>query len=184
MTDDESEEEQVLVSNTGKKAKGNATVNNSVSAIRIRTGSSADGYVIHSVAMELAEALGEPSGLKVSLWSNHKPGGRDRPKVEMLAFSNPPTIEARLTEFTAPTNSTLEPDTSYWIMIERTGDSAIKFRETASDSQDDISKTGWDIGSLRFHRPLSVNGPWNNRRVSNDRDQLRLRVIGYGLGEE
>ena len=184
VTDDESEEEQVLVSNTGKKAKGNATVNNSVSAIRIRTGSSADGYVIHSVAMELAEALGKPSGLKVSLWSNHKPGGRDRPKVEMLAFSNPPTIEARLTEFTAQTNSTLEPDTSYWIMIERTGDSAIKFRETASDSQDDISKTGWDIGSLRFHRPLSVNGPWNNRRVSNDRDQLRLRVIGYGLGEE
>ena len=179
ITDDDTEPETVLVSNIGQAVKGNATVNHSDSAIRIYTGANSEGYVIHSVALEFAEALADPSGVKVSLWSNHRPGRWDRPKAEVFAFTNPSSIEARLTEFTVPEDTAVEADTSYWIMIERTGDTAIRFAETASDSQDSISEPGWNIGSLRFHRPRNMNGRWTNNKVKNDNDQLMLRVIGY-----
>ena len=155
------------------------TVNNGDSAIRVSTGANSEGYVIHSVALEFAEALEDPSGVKVSLWSNHRPGRWDRPKTEIFAFTNPPSIEARLTEFTAPADTVVEADTSYWIMIERTGNTAIRFAKTASDSEDSISEAGWNIGSLRFHRPRNMNGRWTNNKVKNDNDQLMLRVIGY-----
>ncbi len=179
VTDVEAEAEKVLVSNTGKTVRGKATVNNSDSAVRIYTGSNSEGYVIHSVALAMAEALEDPSGLKVSLWSNHRPGRWDRPKEEIFAFTNPPSIEARLTEFTAPSDSILDPSTAYWVMIERTGDYPIKFLDTRSDAEDSISEPDWNIGSLRFHRPRHINGEWAYRRVDDDKDQLMLRVIGF-----
>ena len=73
----------------------------------------------------------------------------------------------------------MEPDTSYYIMIERVGDTAIKFLETRLDSQDSISEQDWDIGELRFYRPSSMEEPWTNRKVGNDQEQLKLRVVGY-----
>ena len=73
----------------------------------------------------------------------------------------------------------MEPDTSYYIMIERVGDTAIKFLDTRLDSQDSISEQDWDIGALRFYRPSSMEGPWTNRKVGNDHEQLKLRVVGY-----
>ena len=179
VTDDNTEAERVLVSNTGGRNSGSATVNNSDSALRIETGSNEGGYVIHSVALRFWEALQDPSGVRVSLRSSHKPGRHTRPKDEIFSFSNPASIDARLTEFTAPPDTVLEPDTSYWLVIERTGDTPVKFLETASNSEDSISAADWDIGTLRFHRTNSLNGPWGNSKVGSDQEQLKLRVIGY-----
>ena len=179
VTDDDTEADSVLVSNTGKTVKGNAKVENSDSALRIYTGPNSDGYVIHSVAFGIAEALEDPSGIKVSLWSNHKPGKYARPKKEIFAFTNPSSINARLTEFTAPPDTVLEPDTSYWLMVERTGDTPIKLLDTASDSLDSISVPGWYIGGLRFYRPRNINGQWGYSKVKSNSDQFMLRVIGY-----
>ena len=184
ITDDETESEGVLVSNSVQTVKGNAAVDKRDSAVRIQTGANPEGYVIHSVALLFAEALEDASGVKVSLWSNHKPGKWARPKSEIFAFANPSSIEARLNEFTAPDETFLDPDTSYWVMIERAGDTAIKLLETASDSQDPVSKAGWDIGNLRLHRPRSVSGQWGYSRVDDDKDQLMLRVIGYERSSE
>ena len=169
----------MLVSNIGQAVRGQATVNNSDSAVRIRTGPNPDGYVIHSVALEFAERLEDPSGVRISLWSNHKPGRWQRPQAEIFAFANPSSIEAGLTEFTAPNDTVLDSDATYWLMIERTGDTRIRFSDTRSDAQDSISAAGWDIGAQRFYRPRNVSGEWTNRRVDDDRDQLMLRVIGY-----
>ena len=179
VTDDDTEADRVLVSNTGRRDSGSDKVENSDSAVRIRTGSNDGGYVIHSVDLRFWEALEDPSGVRVSLWSSHKPGQHSRPNAEFFAFVNPSNIEARLTEFTAPPDTVLEPDTDYYLMIERTGDTATKFLETGSDSQDSISEADWDIGGLRFHRPRNMSGPWSNRKVGSDREQLKLRVIGH-----
>ena len=184
VTDEDTEAEKVLVSNSGKRNSGNATVNESDSAIRIHTGSNSEGYLIHSVALKFQEALEDPTGVRVSWWSSHKPGRHNRPNSEIFAFTNPASIKARLTEFTAPEDTVLEPDTSYYIMIERVGDTAIKFLETRLDSQDSISEQDWDIGALRFYRPSSMEGPWTNRKVGNDHEQLKLRVVGYERGGE
>ena len=179
ITDDETEPEAVLVSNIGQTVKGTATVNSADSALRIRTGPNSEGYVIHSVALEFAEALANPSGVIISLWSNHRPGRWNRPKAEIFAFANPSSIGATLAEFTAPTDSVLDADRYYWLMIERTGDTAIRFSETRSDAQDSIPAAGWDIGDQRFYRPRDINGQWGYNRVDHDKDQLMLRVIGY-----
>ena len=184
VTDNESEAERVLVSNTGNRNAGGATVNNSDSALRIHTGSNSDGYVIQGVALRFREALEDPTGVRVSWWSSHKPGQYERPNSEIFAFANPASIEARLTEFPAPPNKVLEPDTDHWIMIERTGDTAVEFLETGVNSEDLISATNWDIGDRRFHRTRNMNGPWTNRKVKSDRDQLKLRVIGYEASSE
>ena len=82
-------------------------------------------------------------------------------------------------KFEAPAGTVLEPDTSYWIMVKRTGNSALKFEKTASDSQDSLSVPGRDIGALRFYRPNRWSGPWSNSSVRSEADQLMLRVIGY-----
>ena len=121
VTDDDEEAEKVMASNTGKTVKGTAKVDKSDSAIRIQTGSNSEGYLIYSVALRFSEALEDPAGVRVSLWSNHKPGKYGRPKAEIFAFTNPSSIESRLTEFTAPADTVLDPDASYWIMIEKTG---------------------------------------------------------------
>ncbi len=184
VTDNESEAERVLVSNTGNRNAGGATVNNSDSALRIHTGSNSDGYVIQGVALRFREALEDPTGVRVSWWSSHKPGQYERPNSEIFAFANPASIEARLTEFPAPPNRVLEPDSDYWIMIERTGDTAVEFLETGANSEDSISAANWDIGDRRFYRTRNMNGPWTNRKVKSDRDQLKLRVIGYEASSE
>ena len=184
VTNDETESETVLVSNTGQSVKGHLKVDKSDWAVRIYTGPSPDGYVIHGVALALAESLEDPSDLKVSLWSNHKPGRYHRPKQEIFAFTNPSSIEARLTEFTAPPDSVLEPETSYWVMIERTGEASIMFLDTASDSQDSFSELGWDIGANRLYRPRNRTGQWGYQRVKGDKDQFLLRVIGYARNGE
>ena len=119
VTDDDTEAEKVLVSNSGKRNSGAAKVKNSDSAIRIHTGSNSEGYTIHSVALRLHKALEDSTGVRVSWWSSHQPGEHNRPNSEIFAFTNPASIEARLTEFTAPADTVLEPDTSYYIMIER-----------------------------------------------------------------
>ena len=64
-------------------------------------------------------------------------------------------------------------------MIERVGDTEILFAETRLDSQDSISEQDWDIGGLRFRRPRNVDGPWTDRKVGYDQEQLKLRVVGY-----
>ncbi len=184
VTDDDAEAERVLVSNTGKRNDGNATVKNSDHAIRIHTGRNSEGYVIHGLALKFQEALADPNGVRVSLWSSHVPGRYSRPNAQIFAFINPTSIEARLTEFTAPPDTVLEPDASYWIVIERTGGTALKFLETRSDSEDSISEADWDIGSLKFHRPRNMNGPWTDWKVKSERDQLKVRVIGYERGNE
>ena len=179
VIDDETEVERVLVSNTGQGYSGSTKVNNSDSAVRIRTGPNSQGYTIHSLALEFSESLADPTGVKVSSWSSHTPNRYERPKNEIFAFTNPSSIQARLTEFTAPPDTVLEPDTSYWIMVERTGDEAIKLLKTRSNSEDAFSAAGWSIGAHRFHRPRNINGQWTNRRVDHDPNQLMLRVIGY-----
>lgn len=179
ITDDDTEPETVLVSNIGQAVKGKARVNSADSAIRIHTGTNPEGYVIHSVALEFAEALEDPAGVRISLWSNHVPRGWARPKEQIFAFVNPSSIRAGLTEFTAPAGSLLDPGTSYWLMIERTGSAAIRFLETRSDAEDSISEPAWNIGALRFYRPRYMNGQWTNHRVDDDKEQLMLRVIGY-----
>ena len=184
ITDDRREPETVLVSNIGQTVRGKARVKTADSAVRIRTGPNPEGYVIHSVALEFAEQLEDPSGVKVSLWSNHKPGRWDRPKSEIFAFANPSSIEARLTEFTAPADSELDPGKKYWLMIERTGNTAIWFSETRSDAADSISVAGWNIGLQRFHRPRHLNGSWGYNKVNKDEDQLMIRVIGYERSDD
>ena len=184
VTDDDTELETVLVSNTGRRNDGSATVNNSDSALRIPTGGNPDGYVIQSVALRFWEALENPTGVRVSLWSSHTPRENARPNSEVFAFTNPSGIGARLTEFTAPPETVLEADTSYWIMIERTGETAVKFLETRAESEDSISAAGWVIGSLRFYRPRNMDGHWTNRKVKSDGDQLKLRVIGYPVNAD
>ena len=179
VTDDDTEAETVLVSNTGQRVKDNTKVQNSDSALRFDTGSNEGGYALHSVALSFAESLTDPSSVRVSLWSMRTVGSNlERPNVEIFAFANPAIIEASLTEFSAPQDTVLEADTTYYIHIERAGDVPLMFNETASDSEDEFSAAGWRIGTIRLHRPRHLNGPWG-RSAKNDRDQILFRVVGY-----
>ena len=184
VTDDDTEAERVLVSNTGQAVKGNATVNSSDSALRFDTGPSKNGYALHSVALSFAEPLVDPASARVSLRSMRTVGSRlERPNVELFAFTNPSRIDARLTEFTAPQDTVLEADTTYYVHIERVGDVPLKFKETGSDSKDEFSAAGWRMGTIRLHRPRHLNGPWG-RSADFDRDQVLFRVIGSGRSSE
>lgn len=179
VTNDDSESERVLVSNTGKRAKSRATVNNSDSALRIITGSHPEGYVLHSVAMRFSGAPSNSSDVRVSLWSKGTvESSIPSPEAELFSFTNPSAIRAGLAEFTAPRGTVLDPLTGYYIVIENVGDTPIKLWETGADGEDAISEAGWGIGNIRLFRPKDLTGRWN-RRVDSEGDQILLRIIGY-----
>ena len=155
---------ELQVKNTGqtKVAEGDiySLTTRTKAAQAFRTGKDEDGYTLVSIAFTFAgvdEYFTAKSDVTATLHTRHTnflPGQR------LCTLNDPPWIEANNpSTFTAPANCpTLQPDTAYVFVVERTGNAAGEIKIHGTPSQDvdvlveGVANPGWNIfsSSARF----------------------------------
>ena len=72
--------------------------------------------------------------------------------------------------FATSDQTTMQPNTTYWLHAASTGTTPIGIQNTDSDDEDDESYANWQIGNLRYGR--RVGHPWTQRTSGNTRMEI------------
>ena len=103
-----------FVSNTGQIPEADAS--NNLLAQSFRTGANTDGYTVSDVHIRLAEAVDKNTRVKIRKDNSGEPAMGNGDLVATL--TNPSGLtENSLNTFTAPADTTLDPNTRYWITV-------------------------------------------------------------------
>ena len=140
----------VLVSNLGQTAYHTAehVIDGLSRAQRFDTGSSAAGYDLTSVEVEVASIPDIPADVVARIYSVARSGS---PGVEVFRLANPATFSVGANVFTAPSGATLSADTGYFVVVAYGGTDTTDFtlNLTSSDDEDSGGATGWTIDDVR-----------------------------------
>ena len=120
-----------------------------------RTGKDEYGYTLASIAFTFTGVDALHAAMKDVTATLHTQGGDFLPGRLLCTLNNPTWIEANNpSTFTAPADCpTLQPDTVYYFVVERTGNAAGGIKIHGTPSQDeDFANPGWNIlgSSARF----------------------------------
>ena len=162
-----------LVGNTGQSASATAVIDEQY-AMGFRLGNHGQGYEISSVLIDLAAV---PSSLSVSLWVGTPKGTvyNGVAAYKLFDFTNPPSFEVGLNEFTAPAGAFAYQNVEHFIVLSGFG-SSLSINETTSDAEDAGGETGAILFDKAHLRALHATGRWSGSpgRAS----VLRLAVEG------
>ena len=147
-----------LVSNTGETVGSQVT---SIAAQPFTTGSAA---VLASVDIRLGPIAGVgPPRVRILQDDSGSPG------AELVTLVNPSSIvNAAVNNFTAPANTTLLADTTYYVELSRRQTTSLGvvtyepgrgYRVTGSDEQTGL--TNWNIGDSRYYKETSGATSWS-----------------------
>ena len=92
-----------------------------------------------------------------------------------LTTSTAITNSWNLVTFATSDQTTLRPNTTYWLHAASTGTIQIAIQNTDSNDEDDESYANWQIGNLRYGR--RVGQPWTQRTTGNTRMQINGHAI-------
>ena len=121
------------------------------------TGANPDGYTISNVQIML-HASSNPSALTSAKIREYN--ASDEPGDLVATLTNPGTLVSdSLNTFTAPAGTTLDANTTYFIMLNEGISSSNKVIFATSFSDDQTGEPGWSIGDSRLNR-LSSTGDW------------------------
>ena len=160
--------EETLVSNTGKTTESlQVEVANVSSAARrpiaqgFTTGSAVGGYTLSKVVVKMGNVL-SGAEVQVSIYTANESGN---PGTSVYTLTNPASFIAGSNTFTAPSNSTLDEETDYFVVFEN-GSTQLShkyfLRATADTGEDDGAASGWSISNGRikkFDDWTAVNDP-------------------------
>ena len=136
------------------------------------TGSTADAYEFTGVKVEFATVPSASATVTAFIAD-----GRGATDDVVVNLTNPPTWST-VSTFAAPDDTTLDPGTTYYLIIEAT-DGILA--STASDNVDSGGVSGWSIADSRFNRAMvsdsGLGGAW--RQSSNS---LKISVEGDHKG--
>jgi hypothetical protein len=123
--------------------------NNSWLAAIFITGNNADGYMLNSVALGMADATGNPSGFTVMVYaqSGNPAGAFPGSSLGTLDGSLNPVINGTYT-YDAPSNPTLSPSTDYFIVLTAgtmVANGAYEWSKAGTYSYN--PSDGWGVGS-------------------------------------
>ena len=163
---------EVLVSNLGQPAVNKHDILNfrNDQGQGFTTGSNSFGYSLESVEVKFNTA---PSGLSVKLAT-----GLPTATTVVATLSNPSSLTAGDLTFTAPANTTLSANTTYFVVVEA---SSGNIRPSNSHDEDSGAAAGWSIGNVLFWRKASSTGSWSSQHSSYP---MRIRVNGADLALE
>ena len=159
--------ETSLVSNTAEtrvNAGSNAYFGQSFT-----TGANSGGYTITEVSVRVyLVPVGSSTAVKI-----RENGSDNLPGNEVATLNNPTTLtDNTLHVFTAPTNTTLNASTTYWISVnDGAGSNRVNYDSTTSDAQ--AGETGWTIGDSSIWRAAETSD-WSTQNAS-----LVVEVKGY-----
>ncbi|MDE2979572.1 MAG: cadherin-like beta sandwich domain-containing protein, partial [Gemmatimonadota bacterium] len=156
-----------LVSNTGQPELVGAT--STLHAQPFTTGSNPGGYVLTSVGVNFASTT---DGHVRILSHDSGPG------TVVATLTGPATNTAGIRTFTAPANTTLAADTTYYVEVEGASRGAVSLIRTGSAAEDSVRAEGWSIGDARYWR-LSINDSWT--LTTSDRLMIEIKgTLGSG----
>ncbi len=178
----------VLVSNTGQTARADlVTASGRVSyAQSFTTGSHVDGYFLTSVDVGLKAGTGVT--VTVSLWASSRArlasdfGFAEFPGFALTTLTAPASIDddsSTLERFSI-NDVLLLPDTTYWIVVEKTGGAAdgLSVAATSSGSEDDGGMSGFSLDDWTWVGP-SGDG-WDNGAGYGDRVEASMKTALRG----
>ena len=141
----------VLVSNTGQTSGGSTETGNHAGsqkrhAQKFTTGSNPTGYTVDEVRIYVGTA-GDNAVPVITINS----GGGTNPGTVLHTMTNPATLTSgAVTTFTAPAGTTLDADTSYFIVMvnSNTANNALaryQVGQTSANGEDNSGLSDWDI---------------------------------------
>ena len=169
---DAANEELILIANTAAPGT-DATSTGTDSAQLFTTGSYPGGYTIKRISLKFSVTGSTPTidTHTVSLWSTTDAGNLD---TKLSDFTNPATIANGFNQYTLATAHNLEPDTTYAILFDRTGNSQdMQIASIGSDIENPKEAPGWSIANEVLWRSHDSTGAW-----STSHDSLRIAVFG------
>lgn len=131
----QAQSEQTLVSNTGQTRTNSSFTGRQ--AVPFTTGTNSSGYVLTSVGIHLRDA-NNPSNIRVRIFTVKSNG---EPDSALYTLTNPSSLTGdAINTFTAPTNSTLKPNTTYAVEIGGSsgGSMGPAVSETISTAEDSV----------------------------------------------
>ena len=158
----------VLVSNIGQTTfTPTVTIGTIPVAQKFTTGSATAGYTLASLEIEFAVAVGTPANLRAELWSATSAGA---PDSKLAGLTVPSTVGVGAVAFAAPSNTSLDASTSYFMVVYRSGTTTGSLRTTRTNNEDTGSASGWSIGDTRHGR---TGTSWGTNTI-----ELKIRVNG------
>ena len=108
------------------------------------TGSNSGGYNLASAGMRFSSAPSSSSDVVVTIREDDSGNPSD---IVFATLVNPATFTGNaVNTFTAPANTVLAKDTTYFVHIERVGTSNASLRATSSDGESS-AEAGWSMGN-------------------------------------
>ena len=164
-----------LVSNLGQTAASTSGIVGpfmgliNESAIAFTTGNNPFGYHVSSVQVYLWAALIGDTSPSFSIRTDN--GGIPSETVlHTLTTSTAITGTSNLVTFTTSDETTLHPNTTYWLHAANTGTTRINLHNTDSNDEDTESNVDWQIGNNRYAR--RGGQPWAQRTTGNTRMEI------------
>ena len=147
-----------LVSNTGQSA---FLSTNSIGAQPFTTGSAAglDSVDVH---------LGSNAGLGVDdIRVRILQDDSGSPGTALVTLLNPTAkIDNAVNTFTAPPDTNLAADTTYWVEVSKDGEFGVEYQRTRSHLEDGGGATGWEIGNTRYFKNTAALTLWSTSTTS------------------
>ena len=161
-----------LVSNLGQTTfTTTLAIGSNPVAQKFTTGSATAGYTLASLEIDFAAAVGTPANLRAELWSAT---GAGAPDSKLASLTVPSTVGAGAVAFAAPSNTSLDASTSYFVVVYRSGATTGSLRTTRTNNEDSGSASGWSIGDTRHGRSGTS---WRTNTI-----ELKIRVNGAVKG--
>ncbi len=157
----------VLVSNTGQSGFGGTPVGADDHAQGFTTGNNTLGYVLTSIELQVHTAPASGT-LTVSV---RGADGQDPSDTVLYTLTNPNNLGTGLRTFTAPANSSLSAETTYFVhMTFAVGLNPTQPQWNLTDrtQEDSGAYAGWSIANDRHVRATGSTGNWgtpNNARI-------------------
>ena len=153
ITDNDSETNPVttLVRNTTETSNSSS---NGTHAQSFRTGTNATGYTITEVRLRLGVDVpgNNQTAAKISEDDGVEPGN------VVATLTNPSSLlPEALNTFTAPAGTTLDPNETYWIVVNDGLTITNTWQYAFASGNDETGETGWEIGNDRLRRTSGTN---------------------------
>ena len=151
------------VSNIGQTSNtGTINISSSIShAQGFTTGSQSGGYPLSTVGMQFADGSVTANQLVIAIYSAAAGGG---PDSAVYTLTNPSRLENDGTTeslFTAPGNSTLSADTTYFVVVTTGVSNNYSVQSTSATDEDSGASTGWNIANNRYFRNTAFSNNWS-----------------------
>ena len=133
------------------------------------TGNNPFGYHLTTVQVDMRTPESGDANPNLSIRADN--GGIPSETIlYTLTTSTAITGNWNLVTFTTSDQTTLHPNTRYWLHAANTGTTRMNLRNTDSNDEDTESNIDWQISDNRYAR--SAGGPWNQQLTSKTRMQI------------